>query len=91
MIEQHIIDAVIDQIKFDIDSGDLTAIEELLKVVPEENLIGFLVEEKCHYCGGNCSQDEEYACDGYLGDIDNLYAEENLKIDLDGGLSAINE
>ena len=59
MIEQHIIDAVIDQIKFDIDSGDFTAIEELLKVVPEENLIAFLVEE--------------------------------MEIDLDGGLSAINE
>ena len=32
------------------------------------------ISEECHYCGGNCLQDEEYACDGYLGDIDKLYA-----------------
>lgn len=30
--------------------------------------------EPCRYCGGNCPQDEEYACDGYLGDIDELYS-----------------
>ena len=29
--------------------------------------------EKCKYCGGDCPNDEENACDGYLGDIDNLY------------------
>ena len=31
------------------------------------------LDEECKYCGGNCPNDEEYACDGYLGDIDNLY------------------
>ena len=31
------------------------------------------VDEKCRYCGGDCPNDEENACDGYLGDIDNLY------------------
>ncbi len=32
--------------------------------------------EPCRYCGGNCPQDEEHACDGYLGDIDALYSSE---------------
>lgn len=31
--------------------------------------------EPCRYCGGTCSYDEENCCDGYSGDIDNLYAE----------------
>ncbi len=30
-------------------------------------------EEECKYCGGDCPNDEEHACDGYLGDIDGLY------------------
>jgi hypothetical protein len=30
-------------------------------------------ENKCRYCGGNCPNDYDHACDGYLGDIDNLY------------------
>ncbi len=28
----------------------------------------------CKYCGGNCMLDNDHACDGYLGDIDKLYA-----------------
>jgi hypothetical protein len=35
--------------------------------VPEELL-------SCKYCGGNCMLDNDHACDGYLGDIDKLYA-----------------
>jgi len=31
--------------------------------------------EPCHYCGGNCPNDHEHMCDGYSGDIDNLYSE----------------
>jgi predicted RNA-binding protein len=30
-------------------------------------------KEECKYCGGDCPNDEEHACDGYLGDIDDLY------------------
>jgi hypothetical protein len=30
------------------------------------------VNEECKYCGGDCPNDEEHACDGYLGDIDGL-------------------
>jgi len=29
----------------------------------------------CFYCEGNCPNDEDHACDGYLGDIDGLYLE----------------
>lgn len=30
-------------------------------------------KEECRYCGGDCPNDEDNACDGYLGDIDGLY------------------
>ena len=34
--------------------------------------------EKCMYCGGDCEYNDKiehnnYLCDGYEGDIDNLY------------------
>jgi hypothetical protein len=32
-------------------------------------------EESCFYCGGNCPHDEDHACDGYLGDLENIYGE----------------
>ena len=40
--KQSIVDQVIEQIKEDLAMGDETAIDELLKFVPDENLIGFL-------------------------------------------------
>ena len=43
-VDQALIDAVVDQIIRDIEIGDQTAIEELLKSCPEENLRGFLSE-----------------------------------------------
>ncbi|MDA9374057.1 hypothetical protein N9R43_01610 [bacterium] len=30
-------------------------------------------KERCRYCGGDCPNDEDHACDGYSGDIDGLY------------------
>ena len=36
-------------------------------------------EKDCYYCGGNCPnepEDSKYLCDGFAGDIDGLYAEE---------------
>jgi hypothetical protein len=33
-------------------------------------------KQPCLYCGGNCPNDEDHACDGYLGDIDGLYSED---------------
>tara|TARA_R110000822_G_scaffold34517_1_gene98018 strand:+ start:1899 stop:2429 length:531 start_codon:yes stop_codon:yes gene_type:complete len=41
----NLVDSVIDQIKEDINGGYLTAIDELLRFVPKENLIGYLPEE----------------------------------------------
>jgi hypothetical protein len=34
-------------------------------------------DEPCRYCEGNCPNDEDNACDGYLGDVDELYADED--------------
>jgi hypothetical protein len=37
---------------------------------------------ECKYCGGDCPNDEDHACDGYLGDIDGLYeSEEVMELD----------
>jgi len=40
-----LIDTVLDHIIYQVNDGDLTAIEELLKSVPREKLIAFLPEE----------------------------------------------
>ena len=40
-----LIDRALDQIAKDLEGGDLTAIEELLKSVPRQNLISYLPEE----------------------------------------------
>ncbi len=37
---------VLDQIKTDIASGDLTALAELLSFVPRENVIAYMSEDK---------------------------------------------
>ena len=37
-----------------------------------------MAKETCRYCGGTCPnepENSEYLCDGYAGDIDNLYSE----------------
>jgi hypothetical protein len=39
---QNLLDKVIEEIQSDVNEGDLTAIEELLKFVPIPNLIGYL-------------------------------------------------
>ena len=46
LTDQDLIDGVIDQLRADIEWRDYTAIEELLKFVPRENLIAYLSEEK---------------------------------------------
>lgn len=43
-VDQGLIDAAIEQILIDVASDDLTAIEELLRHVPEKQLRGFLSE-----------------------------------------------
>jgi len=41
---QGLIDSVLVQIVEDVNTGDLTAIEEMLKLVPTEVLVNFLPE-----------------------------------------------
>jgi hypothetical protein len=44
MTREELIDLVLDQMLADIQSGDFTAIQELLLAVPETNLKSFLSE-----------------------------------------------
>ena len=50
-----------------------------LKKAPWEESVNEAAE--CKYCGGDCPNDEEHACDGYLGDIDGLYEAKASVID----------
>jgi hypothetical protein len=43
-MNQELIDQVIEQIKEDVESQDMTAIEGLLRFVPSEYLLGYLSE-----------------------------------------------
>jgi hypothetical protein len=43
--DTELFDQVIDQLRSDIEWGNFEAIEELLKLVPRENLIAFLKED----------------------------------------------
>jgi hypothetical protein len=43
--KEHLISKALEQIVRDVSNQDLTAIEELLKFIPDEYLIGFLTEE----------------------------------------------
>jgi len=43
-IRQRVIDAVLEQIKADVQNGDLTAVEELIRELPTDILINFLPE-----------------------------------------------
>ena len=45
MIDFNLLKKVVEQIKGDASNGDYTAIEDLLKDIPKERLIGFLKEE----------------------------------------------
>ena len=46
MNNKVVIEAAIDTIREDIQMGDVTAIEELLRTVPEDNLLAFLPEDR---------------------------------------------
>ena len=41
---QKLLDMALEQIRVDVERGDLTAIEELLRNVPEDALVSFLPE-----------------------------------------------
>ena len=47
-MNEKLIDMVLEQIKADVESGDLTATAELLKFVPEKYLVGYLPEERAN-------------------------------------------
>jgi len=47
----------------------ISEVEEETSEEPQK----FIAEEKCRYCGGDCPDDPNHACDGFIGDIDNLY------------------
>jgi hypothetical protein len=62
-----LIERVVEEIKRDIDNGDVTALEELLSFTPKENLIAYLPEEEwerfeneycCNNCGGGFIREE---------------------------------
>jgi len=46
LTDTELFDQVIDQLRADIEWRDYTAIEELLKFVPRENLMAYLSEER---------------------------------------------
>ena len=43
--------------------------------------IEFDFDNSCPYCGGNCYSDHDNACDGFLGDIDNLVQLQQQTVD----------
>ena len=43
---QKLIDAVLKQIRKDVKSGDVTAIEELISTLPHHRLVGYLPEDQ---------------------------------------------
>ena len=45
LTDEELFDSVIEQLHSDIEWGNFEAIEELLKLVPRENLIAFLKED----------------------------------------------
>jgi len=40
----ELLEAVLEQIKKDVEGGDMTAIEELIKFIPQDRLVNFLSE-----------------------------------------------
>lgn len=59
MKKQELIDAVLNHIIKDVKDGDVTAIEELIRVIPKKNLLAYLPEDNsmekpvmhCPKCG----------------------------------------
>ena len=45
-VMQKLIDAVVNQIRSDVNSGDLTAVEELIRTLDYDRLLNFLPEDQ---------------------------------------------
>jgi len=43
--------------------------------------IEFDFDNSCPYCGGDCYNDHDNACDGFLGDIDHLVQQKQQTVD----------
>lgn len=43
--------------------------------------IEFDFDNSCPYCGGDCYNDHDNACDGFLGDIDHLVQQQQQTVD----------
>lgn len=62
--KEQLINEVIENIKKDVYSGDLTAVDELLRFIPTKYLIGYLPEEEWYKYMGD---DRRYMCDNCGG------------------------
>ena len=69
-----LINRIIYEIECDIYLGDNTALEELLKLIPRENLINFLPEEDWK------KYEKDYLCDC----CDEMFIKEEMKFNLNG-------
>ena len=47
--------------------------EDWYLVLETSEVVKRYTPEPCRYCGGNCPREEDNCCDGYSGNIDNLY------------------
>lgn len=65
MTKQQLIDLVIEEMKKDIASGDVTAIDELLQFVPEEYLKGYLPEPTTNKFPRRCDITGKGMWEGY--------------------------
>jgi hypothetical protein len=57
------------------EESDLSDDDRMIWVEGYLQALRDALKPPCLYCGGNCPNDEEHACDGYLGDVDGLYEE----------------
>lgn len=70
-----LIERVVEEIKKDLENGDVTALEELLSFTPKENLIAYLPEEEwerfeneycCNNCGGGLKEIDDTNYEQYV-------------------------
>jgi len=90
-MNQKLIDAVIDGIKEDVGQKDLTAVEELLKAVPEKTLFNYLPEEEWEKhkiasgCKGNNGGLHVVGVIDYQEEYSLVYEDEKEDVEENGG------
>ena len=58
------------------NDAEMAAIDEIDRLYVKA-CVATKLAESCRYCGGNCPNEpdnSEFLCDGFAGDIDNLYS-----------------